>query len=107
MDYLSFTPIFANALGFALKEATTEGKLTIGLLMIVSLFSWTVIINKARQLYKATTMSKKFFSAYRTTRDPMDIYSKSQEFAGAPAYEVYYAGTEELTYHLKNNPVEV
>jgi biopolymer transport protein TolQ len=107
MEHFTLTPLLANALSFALEKATMEGKITIGLLVLVSLFSWTVIINKARQLYKATQMSKKFFAAYRATRDPMDLFNKSDEFTGAPAYEVYYGGAEELAYHLKNNPVTV
>jgi biopolymer transport protein ExbB/TolQ len=106
MDTL-FTPIFASALQFALEKATLEGKMTIGILVIVSLFSWTVIFNKARQLWKASTMSKKFFAAYRSTRDPLEIFNKNDEYNGAPVYEIYYAGAEELAYHLKNNPVTV
>jgi flagellar motor component MotA len=66
-----------------------------------------VIINKAVQLYKASKMSKKFFTAYRSSRDPMEIFKKSTEYPGAPAYEIYYTGAEELGYHLKNNPIEV
>ena len=90
-----------------MDKATTEGKITIGMLAIVSLFSWTVMINKAMQLYKATKMTKKFFAAYRATRNPMELFNKNQEFHGAPAYDVYFTGTEEVAYHLKNNPVEV
>ncbi len=100
-------PIFANAFDFALQKATTEGKITIAMLVVVSLFSWTVIITKARQLYRAQKAGKKFFAAYRATRDPLELFRKSEEFAGAPAYEVYFAGGEELSYHLKNNPVQV
>jgi biopolymer transport protein ExbB/TolQ len=107
METMYFSPLLANAFKFAMDKATLEGKITIGLLIIVSLFSWTVIINKALQLYKASKMSKKFYAAYRSTRDPLDIFNKSQEFPGAPAYEIYFTGTEELAYHLKNNPVEV
>lgn len=107
METIPLTPILANALSFALEKATLEGKITIGMLVIVSLFSWTVMINKARQLYRASKMSKKFFASYRSTRDPMEIFNKNEEFVGAPAYEVYYTGAEELAYHLKNNPVEV
>src|SRR5436190_7343539 len=105
MDAFIVTPFLANAFKFAMEKATVEGKITIGLLVVVSLLSWTVIINKALQLYKASKMAKKFFEAYRTTRDPMDLFNKGSEFNGAPAYEVYYAGAEELAYHLKNNPV--
>ena len=106
MEPLTFTPLLANAFKFAMEKATLEGKMTIGLLVIVSLFSWTVIISKAIQLYKASKMSKKFFTAYRSTRDPMEIFSKNDEYNGSPAYEIYYTGAEELAYHLKNNPIE-
>src|SRR2546425_7177317 len=100
-------PLRANAWKFAMDKATVEGKMTTVLLILLSFRSWTVIINKALQLYKASKMAKKFFSAYRATRDPLEIFNKGQEFSGAPAYEVYYTGAEELTYHLKNNPVQV
>lgn len=105
MDFAS--PIFASALDFAFKQATTEGKMTICVLLVVSVFSWTVIISKARQLIRARKAAKKFFAAYRETRDPLDLYRRKQEFDGAPAYELYYTGAEETEYHLKNNPVRV
>ncbi len=101
------TPIFANALSFAFEKATLEGKITITLLAVVSLVSWTVMITKFRQLMRARKMAKKFFEAYRVTRDPQELFRGKKEFDGAPAYEVYHAGGEELAYHLKNNPVQV
>jgi biopolymer transport protein TolQ len=107
MDSHALTPLLANAVTFAIDKLTTEGKITIVLLIFTSLFSWTVMISKARQLFKATTMARKFFGAYRTTRDPLELHNKDLEFVGAPAYEVYYTGAEELVYHLKNNPVVV
>src|ERR1041385_4219051 len=103
-----FTPMLASgALRFAFEKATTEGKITIGVLLVVSIFSWSVIITKARQLMRARKMSKKFFEAYRETRDPMEIAKRGTEFDGAPAYELYFVGAEETDYHLKNNPVHV
>lgn len=101
------SPFFASALDFAFKQATPEGKTTIGVLMLVSVFSWSVIISKARQLYRARKAGKQFFEAYRATRDPLDIARRGEEFDGAPAYELYYTGAEETEYHLKNNPVQV
>src|SRR6266404_7833459 len=101
-------PFFASgALRFAFEKATIEGKITIGVLIVVSIFSWTVIISKGRQLYRARKIGKKFFIAYRATRDPLDIYRRKEEFDGAPAYELYYTGAEETEYHLKNNPVQI
>jgi len=105
-------PLFAagtssHALGFAWKHLTKEGFCTILALLVVSIFSWTVIISKARQLIRARRMSKKFYAAYRGTRDPLDIYRRKEEFDGAPAYELYVTGAEEAEYHLKNNPVHI
>ncbi|MEI6567925.1 MAG: MotA/TolQ/ExbB proton channel family protein, partial [Verrucomicrobiota bacterium] len=108
MHNLIFQPLFASgALRFAFEKATTEGKLTICALIVLSIFSWTVIITKGRQLHKARKMGKKFFQAFEASRDPLEIARSGQEFDGAPAYELFYVGAEELEYHLKNNPVKV
>jgi biopolymer transport protein TolQ len=99
--------MLANALQFAIQKATPEGKTTMSALLILSLFSWTIIITKARQLYIARNLGKKFFAAYNETRDPLDVKNKGEEFEGAPAYQLYIRGADEVEYHLKNNPVTV
>jgi biopolymer transport protein ExbB/TolQ len=102
------TPVLAvSALEFAIKKATPEGKTTMSALLVLSLFSWTIIITKARQLGIARRSAKKFFAAYNSTRDPLDIKRAGQEFEGAPSYQVYIRAADEVEYHLKNNPVQV
>src|SRR5216110_2454901 len=89
MEHLFFTPMFGlSAIQFAFEKATPEGKVTICFLAIVSMLSWTVIITKGRQLWRARRVGKKFFAAYRSTRDPLDVHRNKKEFDGAPAYEV-------------------
>jgi biopolymer transport protein ExbB/TolQ len=101
-------PLFASgALQFAFEKATLEGKLTITALIVLSLFSWTIIITKFRQLYIARKWAKRFFAAYSETRDPLDIKRKAEEFEGAPAYQLYIRGADELDYQLKHNVVLV
>jgi len=97
----------ANAAVFAIKNATMEGKLTVVALLLLSLFSWTIILTKFRQLVIARGATKKFLDAYASTRDPLDIQRSNQEFDGAPAYQLYIRGADELAYHLKNRPVYV
>jgi len=97
----------ASALSFAIQKATPEGKSTMSALLLLSLFSWTIIITKARQLMIARKASKGFFEAYAATRDPLDIKRSGTVYDGAPAYELYIRGADELEYHLKNNPVMV
>jgi len=101
-------PLFAaNAAVYAIQNATAEGKITVIVLLILSLFSWTIIITKFRQLTIARKATKKFFAAYTSTRDPLDIQRKGEEYDGAPAYQLYIRGADELAYQLKNNPVQV
>src|ERR1017187_5580218 len=108
MTDIAFSPFLASgALRFAFEKATIEGKMTICALVVLSIFSWTVIITKGRQLYRGRKAARKFFAAYRETRDPLELARRGEEFDGAPAYELYYTGAEETEYHLKNNPVQV
>jgi biopolymer transport protein TolQ len=101
-------PLFAaNAAVYAIQNATTEGKITVIALLVLSLFSWTIIITKFRQLMIARQATRKFFAAYNSTRDPLDIQRRGEEFEGAPAYQLYIRGADELAYQLKNNPVPV
>jgi biopolymer transport protein TolQ len=101
-------PLFAaNAAVYAIQNATMEGKITVIVLLILSLFSWTIILTKFRQLLIARRATKKFMAAYGSTRDPLDIQRKGEEFDGAPAYQLYIRGADELAYQLKNNPVSV
>ena len=100
--------MFADgALQFAFQKATTEGKITVGALFLLSLFSWSIIITKFRQLYVARKAARRFFAAYSSTRDPLDIQRKAENYEGAPAYQLYIRGADELAYQLKNNPVRV
>jgi biopolymer transport protein TolQ len=101
-------PLFAaNAAVYAIQNATTEGKITVLALLVLSLFSWTIIITKFRQLLIARQATKKFLAAYNSTRDPLDIQRKKEEFDGAPAYQLYVRGADELAYQLEKNPVTV
>jgi biopolymer transport protein TolQ len=105
---LPFHPFFAtNALKFAIEKATLEGQITMTSLLLLSLFSWTIIITKTRQLAIARKWARKFFAAYEATRDPLEIKRKEESFEGAPAYHLYIRGADELEYHLKNYPVKV
>jgi len=108
MTLFSFNPLLASgALQFAFEKATLEGKITIGTLVIVSLFSWTVILTKVRQLWIARREARRFFAAYRAARDPLELFRKNEVFEGAPAYSLYLSGAEEFDYHLQHHAVAV
>src|ERR1700722_18809909 len=108
MTSFMIQPMLAsNAAVYAIQNATIEGKLTVLVLLILSLLSWTIILTKFRQLNLARRAAKKFLAAYSSTRDPLDIQRKGEEFEGAPAYQLYLRGADELEYQLKNNPAPI
>ena len=107
MTYLAKPILASGALQFAFEKATTEGKVTISALFVLSLFSWTIIITKFRQLHIARKWAKRFFAAYSSTRDPLEIRRKGEAYEGAPAYQLYIRGADELDYHLQSNPKTV
>jgi len=81
---------------FALHHATLEGRITIVVLLIFSLISWTVIIGKFRQLGKAKRRTRDFLAAYSEGTSPLDVFTRNQKFTGSPLYDVYVAACEEL-----------
>lgn len=94
-----------SAIVFSAKQLSEEGYFTMGLLTIVSLLSWSVIISKAFQLYRARRMSTRFFAAWKATEDPMELARANKEFDGSPAYEVYRAAAEEVDHQLATHPL--
>jgi biopolymer transport protein ExbB/TolQ len=86
----------AGGMAFALQHATLEGKITITVLLIFSLISWTVIINKFRQLSKAKKRTQQFLAAYSEGNTPLDVFTRNQTFPGSPLHDVYTAACDEL-----------
>ena len=76
---VSLNPMLADgALQFAFEKATLEGKITIGVLVLVSFFSWTVIFTKAWQLIRARRVARQFFEAYRGLSSCLDRRRRSR-----------------------------
>ena len=76
----------SGGVAFALNHATLEGKITIGVLLLFSLVSWTVIINKFRQLAKAKKRNGLFLGYYSKAKGPLVIFGKGpiKQLQGSP-----------------------
>ena len=60
----------ANAAVFAIKNATMEGKITVIVLLLLSLFSWTIILTKFRQLHDCARRDQEVFGRLRLDARP-------------------------------------
>ena len=95
----------STALQFAFDRATSEGKMTIGALLVLSFVSWSVIINKACQLHRARKATRHFLASFRATTAPLELKRAGRTFEGAPMFELYRRTTEELERLLAQVPL--
>jgi biopolymer transport protein TolQ len=59
------------------------------LLLLASLYSWTVIFGKWSAFSKATTQSKKFVRAFRKATRLQEIAALSSEYSASPLAQVF------------------
>ena len=107
MPILVLQPLLASgALQFAFDKATNEGKITIAVLVVLSFLSWTIIINKTRQLFMVAKATRQFLASYETTTDPLELHRKQTTFEDAPVRELYSRGARELERLLALAPTQ-
>jgi len=75
---------------YAFQHSNYAGKAVIFVLMLGSIFSWSVMGSKIYMISRAR----------KATRKPLVIYQNRELYADSPMYSVYLAGCRELTFHL-------
>jgi biopolymer transport protein ExbB/TolQ len=92
---------FADAgIVYAFWHSNLAGKFVIGLLLLGSMFSWSVMVTKFLLIRRARIETNRFLRRFRSARKPLAIYQARETYPGSPAYMVYLAGCRELTFHL-------
>lgn len=74
---------------FSLRESNSAGKGIVFVLFVGSIFVWSVMISKWRELSQAEKVSKKFLSAYRKEAHPVALFLKRSKYSASPLYIVY------------------
>ena len=74
--------------------------MVLALLAIGSIFSWSIMITKLRVIRFARKQTARFRAAFRKDRQPLRLFENHARFPGAPLFNVYRAGCEEMTFHL-------
>jgi biopolymer transport protein TolQ len=78
------------------------------ILLFFSIFSWAIIISRARMFRRAKAQSSKFLRAFRRAQRFQDIAAVSEQFKPSPLVSVFEAGYEEMRRQGSGrNPVAV
>ena len=90
----------SGGLLFAFEHATIAGKLVLFTLAIGSIFSWSVMITKMRVIRFARKQTRRFLESFRQDRQPLRLFERNSRFPGAPLFNVYRAGCEEMAFQM-------
>lgn len=82
-------------------RATLEGKVVIGILIVFSMFAWSVMTSKAVQMRRARRLNTLFREEYRRQRSVVEIHDRRVQVEGCPLFAVYQDGCVELQQHLR------
>ncbi|MGE0406202.1 MAG: MotA/TolQ/ExbB proton channel family protein, partial [Candidatus Korobacteraceae bacterium] len=104
--------LFAYAVGDEIVSLVGQSgpvaKVVLLVLLLSSVFSWAIIISRARLFRRAQGQSGKFMRAFRRAQRFQDIAGIAEQFKPSPLVPVFEAGYEELRRQgAGRNPVAV
>jgi biopolymer transport protein TolQ len=71
-------------------------------LLLFSIFSWTIIFYKWRLFRRADKETTGFFRVYSSTLNPKDLYTATKKFSMSPLASLYRSVYSEKTYSDKD-----
>jgi biopolymer transport protein ExbB/TolQ len=93
-------PASVNGFQYALESSSPAGVAICIALLVLSSFSWAVMITKLVLLRRIRRHNRRFLAAYRATDHPLDIYEDQESFTGSPAYHIYTTACDEMAYQI-------
>lgn len=98
-------PLAAGGMIYAWNVSNTAGKIIIILLVVASVFSWSVMVTKFLFIRQARRQNARFLRRFRDSRHPLEIYEQGTRFGASPLAAVYTSGARELSFHLLGSSV--
>lgn len=74
---------------YALRQSNTAGKAIVVLLFLGSIFAWSVMVTKIKEVRTAKISSRRFLAAYRSEGHPVGLFLKREKYGGSPLQEIY------------------
>lgn len=82
-------------------KAPLEGKAIICVLVVFSIFAWSVMAAKATQMRRAKKLNQVFSWEFRSQKSVLDIFNRSVQVDGCPLFAVYQQGCAECSTRQK------
>lgn len=97
--------LYASRLGTLIEQTGWVARIVLGILLVLSVFSWAIIFQKSGQFSRIESQTKRFLQMFRAGRGLPDPKTLRVGANGTPLVSVYEAGYRELEAQLNtNNP---
>ncbi len=90
----------ANGFTFAFDQSSAAGIAICLVLVILSSFSWSVMVTKFLVVRRVRKQNAQFLDAYRGRQNPLQLWQDGEAESDAPVAHLYRAGSRELAFHL-------
>ena len=100
---IELQPILASGAGlwYVISKAPIEGIVILVLLLLFSIFSWSVLFSKVMQMRRAKNLNGFFETEYRGQPKVLGIFDRRVQAEGCPLFAVYNEGAIALDARLK------
>jgi len=88
---------------YAIGASNVAGKIILIILLIGSLFTWSVIFTKITAIRRIRRETDLFLKKFRGNKQNLDLYFDRRARYASPSYAVYCAGCKELLFQLTGN----
>jgi len=92
--------LIASRLETLIEQTGWVARVVLGILLILSVFSWAIILQKSSQFGRIEPQTKKFLKMFRAGRGLPDPSTLRAGAGGSPLVVVYQAGYRELEAQL-------
>ena len=74
------------------SDSSITGKIIVLVLMGMSVWCWTAMASKWKELALAQRANRKFLKAFQASSEPLLIFLNRKKISGSPVYEMYREG---------------
>ncbi len=100
MTFFSIHLILANGLQFGFDHSSRAGLAICAVLVVLSVFSWSVMVAKLWLLSRAKRANREFLQSFRGSNHPLAIFQLRERHDRSPLHHIYHAGSRELAFYL-------
>ena len=96
--------VFAKSevnLAYVWEQATIESRIIIVILVIFSIFAWSIMATKAVEMRRARRLNQYFDAEFQAQKTVFAIHDRRVQVEGCPLFSVYQAGCQELDARLR------